>query len=76
MLAGWRDAGRDGPHPKIRPGRVPLAANSIGRGRKYFSAAICSMFDGTQITARDKGISAFTIVWVEVWDFQYICFCN
>ena len=25
---------------------------------KYFSAATCSMFDGTQITARDKGISA------------------
>ncbi len=23
---GWRDAGRDGPHPKINPGRVPLAA--------------------------------------------------
>ena len=24
--AGWRDAGRDGPHPKISPGRGPLAA--------------------------------------------------
>ena len=23
---GWRDAGRDGPHPKINPGRGPLAA--------------------------------------------------
>ena len=23
---GWRDAGRDGPHPKTNPGRVPLAA--------------------------------------------------
>ena len=39
-------------------GSGPLAATSIGRGRKYFSAATCSMFDGTQITARDKGISA------------------
>ena len=24
--AGWRDAGRDGPHPKSSPGRGPLAA--------------------------------------------------
>ena len=23
---GWRDAGRDGPHPKSNPGRGPLAA--------------------------------------------------
>ena len=23
---GWRDAGRDGPHPKNSPGRGPLAA--------------------------------------------------
>ena len=24
--AGWRDAGRDGPHPKMKPGTGPLAA--------------------------------------------------
>ena len=24
--SGWRDAGLDGPHPKMNPGRVPLAA--------------------------------------------------
>ena len=23
---GWRDAGRDGPHPKMKPGTGPLAA--------------------------------------------------
>ena len=26
MRAGWRDAGRDGPHPKMKPGTGPLAA--------------------------------------------------
>ena len=34
----------------------PLAATSIGRGRKYFSAAICRLSDDTQRTARDMGI--------------------
>ena len=24
--SGWRDAGRDGPHPKMKPGTGPLAA--------------------------------------------------
>ena len=28
--AGWRDAGLDGPHPKINPGRGPLAAMPPG----------------------------------------------
>ncbi len=28
--SGWRDAGRDGPHPKINPGRGPLAAMPPG----------------------------------------------
>ena len=23
---GWRDAGREGPHPKMKPGTGPLAA--------------------------------------------------
>ena len=26
MRAGWRDAGRCGPHPKMKPGTGPLAA--------------------------------------------------
>ncbi len=26
MRTGWRDAGHEGPHPKIKPGTGPLAA--------------------------------------------------
>ena len=37
-------------------GSGPLAATSIGRGRKYQTAAICRLSDGTQRTARDMGI--------------------
>ena len=37
-------------------GSGPLAATSIGRGRKNFSAAICRLSDDTQRTARDMGI--------------------
>ena len=57
---GWRDAGLEGPHPKMKPGTGPLAAmppgvrgtlhlaaTSIGRGRKYSSAAICREVDDT-----------------------------
>lgn len=36
----------------------PLAATSIGWGRKYNSAAICRRPDVTHFTARDTGISA------------------
>ena len=34
-------------------GAGPLAATSIGRGRRYQTAAICRLPDDTQITARD-----------------------
>ena len=30
MRAGWRDGGRNGPHPKTNPGRGPLAAMPPG----------------------------------------------
>ena len=33
----------------------PLAATSIGRGRKYKSAAICRLLHDTDFTARDIG---------------------
>ena len=49
MRTGWRDAEADG--------SGPLAATSIGRGRKYFSAAICRLPDGTHLPARGTGIS-------------------
>ncbi len=49
MRTGWRDAEADG--------SGPLAATSIGRGRKYFSAAICRLSAYTHLTARDTGIS-------------------
>ena len=39
-------------------GAGPLAATSIGRGRKYFSAATCRKAAYTLLPARDTGISA------------------
>lgn len=38
MRTGWRDAGRDGPHPKMNPGRVPLAAGSAGAMHLFWRA--------------------------------------
>ena len=35
----------------------PLAATSIGWGRKYKTVSICRMSDNTDFTARDKRIS-------------------
>ena len=35
----------------------PLAATSIGRGRKYQTAAICSTVSDTDLPARDKWLS-------------------
>lgn len=38
--AGWRDAGREGPHPKMKSGTEPLAAVPPGwRGTLPRSAA-------------------------------------
>ena len=61
--AGWRDAGRDGPHPKNCPGRGPLAAVPPGGHGTlpYFPGAGCS-----GLNKPDSGVGAGGLLYIRL----------